>query len=560
MSAHRASIALFLICAACGNDSPSSDTSGSSDSSDTSDSSDSSDSSDTSDSADSADSTDSSDDRPIDEPDCAAVSDARCFYVAVDGNDSGSGDIDAPFKTFHAALVQAGPGDFIYARGGTYGLDNSVVASTTRLPQDSFPPPCEDGLVEADGFCQVGRHSFASVGDWDGYPMPNQSDFSYAVADGEPDRPITLRNFPGELPILDTNTLYDRGQEIEDAVTSTQSQRSAVSFRRSHWVLQGFEIIGGSVTAGGNIEDLTIEGCDIHDLTIHGGDNPGLIRLNRGPEDVHIVDNTLHDLYDLDKPGDWESVPDAQHFGAVTTLSGETYGGNDDTGSIEIRGNTIYHVPQSFFFKNAAAGPILIEDNHIYDSGRIASNVTANVSFVRNLVHNVRDGFWRQGQGFPETTLPPDELKLVLGRDGHNLRVEYNTIVGLEGTLMGLAHGVGHVFGNNVIMGLTGTAASSGYDDPSFIKVGDDVDIEATITSDNNCFVVSDAGFQMVAVYPDNDPLEHYDLSQVQAMFNMDGSSTTIVSTDATQVFVDPENGDYALSGTDCQNAGHLAP
>ena len=133
-------------------------------------------------------------------------------------------------------------------------------------------------------------------------------------------------------------------------------------------MIRGLEIVGGSVDLSGEIEDITIERCDIHDLTVHGGENPGLIRLNRGPNDVRILNNRLHALFDRDQPGEWANVSDAQHFGAVTTLSGETYGGTDETGAIEIRGNTIFNVPQAFYFKNAAAGPVRIESNHLYDS------------------------------------------------------------------------------------------------------------------------------------------------------------------------------------------------
>ncbi len=497
------------------------------------------------------------------EPDCAAVDGARCYYVAPDGDDAAAGTIEAPFQTFHAALALVGPGDFIYARGGTYGLVNSTVSGYQRLPRDAFPTPCPPELVETSGTCQVEVRAFASIRRWSGWPAPDQAAAAFDIPAGEPGRPITLRNFPGEVPVLDTGALFERGDAIEAAIRSAENQyqqRVAIKMNRSHWVVRGFEITGGSIDSRGNIQDLTIEDCDIHDLSIHGGDNPGLIRINRGPEDVRIINNRLYNLFDLAQPGEWENVSDAQHFGAVTTLSGENYGGDDGTGAIEIRGNTIFNVPQAFFFKNQAAGPITIESNHIYDCGRLAGNVSSNVTLRRNLIHGVRYGFWRQGQGYVEASLPPDEEAAVFAIDGHNLTIEYNTIVGLEDSLVGLNHGDGHVFRRNVIVGLTGTAASAGYDSASYIKI-EERSPAGVIMSDENCFVVADAGFQMVAVYPSDGPVQHFDLAQARSMFSLDLSSSVVVETDLAEIFVDVSGDDYALRPSlACGAAGHAAP
>ena len=106
------------------------------------------------------------------EPDCAAVDDARCFYVAPDGDDSADGSIEAPFKTFKTALVLVAPGDFIYARGGVYGRENAMIASAQRLPQAEFPAPCAEGQTLKDNYCQVPRPMFAAINSWGGYPLP----------------------------------------------------------------------------------------------------------------------------------------------------------------------------------------------------------------------------------------------------------------------------------------------------------------------------------------------------------------------------------------------------
>lgn len=496
-------------------------------------------------------------DSGVPEPDCAATDGARCLYVAVDGDDEADGSLEAPLQTFQAAIGRAQPGDFIYARGGTYGLENAAIARLQRLPRATFSPPCAGDQVEADGYCQVPYRAFAAIGDWNGYPLPDHD--GHESPSGEPGRPITLRNFPGELPVLDMR-LLERDAAIEDALV--QSQRYAIAIQKSHWVIRGFEVIGGSVNLSGNIEDITIEGCDVHDVTRDGGDNPGLIRLNRGPEDVRILNNRLHGIYDHEQPGEWRSVPDAQHFGAVTTLSGETYGGMDDTGAVEIRGNVIFEVPQVFFFKNAARGPIEIVDNEIYDSGRLASIVTSNVRLAGNLVHGVPSGIWRHGQGFTELG---DSNPEVLALDGHMLTLEYNTFVGLEGTMLSSGHGEGRVLRHNVVFGLPSVAATADWDSGAWLKLREDVPPGESkllrYESDDNCFVVPDAGFQYAARYPSEGRVQHHDLAEGRSLFGLESRSVVVVSADPASVFVDPDAGDYALrSGHACgADSGHTA-
>ena len=185
--------------------------------------------------------------------------------------------------------------------------------------------------------------------------------------------------------------------------------------------------------------------------------------------------------------------------------------------------------------------------------------MTSHVTFARNLVHGVRNGFARQGIGATENrSLSAERTAYVLARDGHALTIEYNTIVGLEGALVNLSHGEGHVLRGNVIMGLSGTAASAGYDSAAYFKIGKSPNADI-LSSDGNCFIVGNAGFQMVAIYPTSGPVQHYTLEQSRSLFNMDRSSSVVIATDASAGFVDQSS--YALSAsTPCGGVGHLAP
>ncbi|WP_438023987.1 right-handed parallel beta-helix repeat-containing protein [Sorangium sp. So ce233] len=51
------------------------------------------------------------------------------YYVATDGDDSNPGTIDRPFATLQKAIDEAGPGDLVYVRGGTYEIRKRATGS-----------------------------------------------------------------------------------------------------------------------------------------------------------------------------------------------------------------------------------------------------------------------------------------------------------------------------------------------------------------------------------------------------------------------------------------------
>jgi hypothetical protein len=480
------------------------------------------------------------------EPECAAEGDARCYYVAVDGDDSNPGTLEAPFKTFHAAVTIAGPGDFIYARGGTYGFDNAMVSGVAR-DYDSYPATsCPEGQVLADEYCFTDTYAMIAIHDFSGWASNTPA---YNVQSGEEGRPVTVRNFPGELPVLDVNDF---------------TQRAVVGSLKAHWVIQGFEIVGGNVNLSGGTDeeqthDFTIRGNNIHDLTLDGGDNPGLVRIDRGdiggPYNIFIIGNEIHGIYDWEYPEQWDGVPDMQHFGAVTTLSRENYFGFDGggTGYIRIEGNTIYHCPQAFFFKNPMAGPVEILDNVIHEVGSIGNMGAANVQMTGNLVYDVRSGWWAVGnEGYED-----ERLHAIAGQDAV---ITYNTFVGLDG-LLGVRCGTGHTITNNIFFGLTGMTGGANWDTPAYIKKTETFfdalapadSILQQITSNSNCFITPGADFQFAARYLPPEVtgtdwlVEHWNYEDASSTFGFDPDSTVIVESDPSVIFTDPAGSDYSL-------------
>lgn len=272
---------------------------------------------------------------------------AATYYVAPDGNDSSSGTISAPFKTFLPAVTRANPGDIIYVRGGTYTEANTMVDDVARDWSSSGSTSCPAGQNLADGYCFTDVKTFVGLNNFSGWASDTAA---HTVRSGTSSAPITIKNYPGEIPVLDFSF---HG--------ISNSPRAIHISEKSFWVIDGLEINGGNINMWGGLgptadkltHDITIQNCNVHDLTIDGGDNPGLIRVDRsdngGAYNINIKNNKLHNIFDPDSPGAWHGVVDGQHFGAVTTLSNYDYAGyaGGSTGLITIDGNEIYDVPHT---------------------------------------------------------------------------------------------------------------------------------------------------------------------------------------------------------------------
>lgn len=157
-------------------------------------------------------------------------------------------------------------------------------------------------------------------------------------------------------------------------------------------------------------------------------------------------------------------------------------------------------------------------------------------------------------QRLPQDRFPPPCADDQVEADGYCQVPKYE----LVGTLVNHRYGSGRTFEHNVIFGLPDPAQGASWNSSSYIKGGDG--IGDLVTSDDNCFIVPDAGFQHLAVYF-SDHVDHYDIDQSRALFGLDLASTVVVSSDPTEVFADPFAGDYSLKpSVGCSDAGHLAP
>ena len=146
------------------------------------------------------------------------------LFVAPGGDDAAAGTREAPFATIQRAQRDAGPGDTVFLRGGTYRMRGDRIAREERI--------------------------FAYV--------------TLLDRSGEPGRPIRYRAFPGEKPVLDFTDVKPAGRRVH-------------AFRvTGSWLhLEGFEVVGVQVTITGHTQSIGFDNQGSHNvyerLSVHDG-------------------------------------------------------------------------------------------------------------------------------------------------------------------------------------------------------------------------------------------------------------------------------------------------
>jgi hypothetical protein len=273
------------------------------------------------------------------------------YWVATDGDDSGSGSRDDPWATLQHAADAVGPGATVYVREGTY-------------PQ---------------------RVAFG--------------------VSGEPGRPITFAPAPGETVVLDGSTLeVPAGRS---AMIEIDSQR--------YITIEGFEITGyGSAESGhvpigvlvtGSADHVRLSGTFIHDMGTtfqgrSGGDAHGigvfgttaehpiegieivgneLANLTLGSSEALVVNGNVKDfLIEGNRVHDTNNIG-IDVIGFEGTAPDPTV---DQARDGIVRGNTVWNIDS---YGNPAYGDDRSADGIYVDGGR-------DVVIEGNLIHDVNIG------------------------------------------------------------------------------------------------------------------------------------------------------------------------
>lgn len=123
-------------------------------------------------------------------PDGASAT-ASPIVVAVNGDDSAAGTLDAPLRTIQEAVDRAGPGDVVAVRGGTYALVDNITITTS----------------------------------------------------GEASRPITLGAYQGERVVIDGEALPASHTPVGGSIP--REERGAIHQEASYWRVSDLEIVNG---------------------------------------------------------------------------------------------------------------------------------------------------------------------------------------------------------------------------------------------------------------------------------------------------------------------------
>ena len=160
----------------------------------------------------------------------SVVVNAATYYVSTTGNDSQSGTINAPWKTWQKGFSSLVAGDILYIRGGRY------------LPTVATPMSIWSGTSYA-GAAVSGKSGTAS-------------------------KPITVSAYPGEHPILDVIN-----------IVTTGSRSGIVLKSCNYWILKGFEQCNAFQTEGNGAAGIWLHdsnNCTLERLVVHHNGGSGI--------------------------------------------------------------------------------------------------------------------------------------------------------------------------------------------------------------------------------------------------------------------------------------------
>ena len=233
----------------------------------------------------------------------------RALYVAVDGNDANNGTINAPFGTINYALSKASAGDTVFVRAGTY--TNRVIFGKSGL---------------------LGK-------------------------------PITLKAYPGERPLIDGSQTTATGLMAMVSFPDVKFL-TIEGFDIAHFQTQnpGVDPMGISIT--GNSRDIDIRNCNIFDIKnfhLTNRSAHAIFVLGNGSEvmrDINITGCTVHDT----QTGTSENVTFAGNVDGFTFTHNKIYD-TENIGVIVAGGDNLH--PTGDIRTNYARNGV-VSDNEVY--------------------------------------------------------------------------------------------------------------------------------------------------------------------------------------------------
>jgi hypothetical protein len=178
------------------------------------------------------------------------------YYVSVNGSDTNTGNIRAPFQTINAALALAEPGDQVVVRGGIYHQQ-------VKFPKSGKPGkgislqnyPKEKAVIDGSKIAVTGWQALVTI-----------NNVSWVSIDG-----FDICNLHSSLINTDPQgiAIYGSGQHIAVKncnIYNIKNNATLAQGRSGHAILA----IGNGITP---ISNLSITGCTVHDTQTGTSEN-----------------------------------------------------------------------------------------------------------------------------------------------------------------------------------------------------------------------------------------------------------------------------------------------
>ncbi|WP_309399424.1 choice-of-anchor Q domain-containing protein [Cerasicoccus maritimus] len=198
------------------------------------------------------------------------------YYLATDGSDSATGDIDAPWGTFAHALTQVSPGDGINVRAGSYA--ECVLVNQSGSEGAYITIRAHDGetvVIDGSEIIVSGRMGLVEL-----------QDCSYVRIEG-----LTVRNLStsnrDQTPV---GILYEGSGTGVELVNNTVEQIATLANPRANGSGRDAHGIGVFGTDAIAISELLVLGNIVRDLTL--GSSEALV-INGNVDGFRIIENSV---------------------------------------------------------------------------------------------------------------------------------------------------------------------------------------------------------------------------------------------------------------------------
>jgi hypothetical protein len=306
------------------------------------------------------------------------------YYVSPAGNDANAGTLNAPFRAINTALSKAIAGDTIYIRKGVYYEKVSFPKSGLLDKMITLKAyPGEIPVIDGTGLSVTGSEALVTI-----------SNASYITFEG-----FDVCNYKSSTPGVDVNGIKANGSAANFIIRNNRI------YNIEHNVAPGDGRSGHGIVVLGNttipIKNILIEGNEIHDCNTGYSEN---LTINGYVDGFTIRGNKIYNAENIgiDAAGGYAANPTpALNYARNGVISdNELYNIDMTSGPV---GATVGHGAIGIYVDGARH--ITIERNKIHEADRGIGIVSENDAFptsdciVRNnfVSNSVRCGIYLGG-------------------------------------------------------------------------------------------------------------------------------------------------------------------